>query len=641
MSVLLPSGYTQIEYIQSSGTQYIDTNIPAIQYYKVNIDFQWLSSGDQTIIGGNGGKTSVIYLGCNSSSNTSYYFNWSNSWIDIPNMVDNNRHQVEISLESGNITINRDNTNIYSSSDTLDGATTSSETLKIFCRTNLNNKWTGRIYDLKFYDLLNNSILINHFIPCIQDSDDAIGLYDIVNNQFYGNSGTGTFVAGPEIDWKDYYQEVQYIQSSGTQYIDTGIIPTVSPTNLKYIVKCNSESGYSSDNCILGARLAGGYAGSGYKLNLYDTVTEYQDIVTPSGSNVWSPALRDQEVVYEVQVKSGDTYYKENGVTKASHSTTGTTDTHNQSLYLMAMNQSGAQWFYHGKIYYLKIWDQDVFVQDLVPCYRKSDDKPGMYDIIAGQFLTNAGTGDFTVGPDVLPPKMYFGGTEVNDIYYNGNIVNDVYFNGVLVKEGSYVPPLIIFNDDFESYTVGAFPSSVYSIVYNGTGDANQKVISTTQRDGTTGNVLQLQGANNWAAQIRHTQTFDTNYRYIVFEIDVKFVNTGAFALGSSQASGQWSKNVCGVAYNASTGNLWATYNDTGTNLGVAYTSNVWVHFKIVLDRDNSKQYIYQDNVLLNPNGDTASSVIPEWVTLEAGNNGTNTGYYDNLNVYETNNINL
>jgi len=38
---------------------------------------------------------------------------------------------------------------------------------------------------------------------------------------------------------------------------------------------------------------------------------------------------------------------------------------------------------------------------DLVPCYRKSDNKPGMYDKVHNTFYTNVGTGDFTVGPDV------------------------------------------------------------------------------------------------------------------------------------------------------------------------------------------------------------------------------------------------
>ena len=36
--------------------------------------------------------------------------------------------------------------------------------------------------------------------PCIRKSDGAPGMYDIVNDVFYTNSGTGTFTTGPFID---------------------------------------------------------------------------------------------------------------------------------------------------------------------------------------------------------------------------------------------------------------------------------------------------------------------------------------------------------------------------------------------------------------------------------------------------------
>lgn len=37
----------------------------------------------------------------------------------------------------------------------------------------------------------------------------------------------------------------------------------------------------------------------------------------------------------------------------------------------------------------------------LIPCKRKSDNKPGMYDTINRRFLTNIGTGEFTCGPNI------------------------------------------------------------------------------------------------------------------------------------------------------------------------------------------------------------------------------------------------
>ena len=40
-------------------------------------------------------------------------------------------------------------------------------------------------------------------------------------------------------------------------------------------------------------------------------------------------------------------------------------------------------------------------IYDFIPCYRKSDNVAGMYDLVSEQFFTNVGTGEFIVGPNV------------------------------------------------------------------------------------------------------------------------------------------------------------------------------------------------------------------------------------------------
>lgn len=53
-------------------------------------------------------------------------------------------------------------------------------------------------------------------------------------------------------------------------------------------------------------------------------------------------------------------------------------------------------------IYAIKARDlNNSLALNLLPCYRKSDNKPGMYDLVSNTFFTNAGTGEFTVGPEV------------------------------------------------------------------------------------------------------------------------------------------------------------------------------------------------------------------------------------------------
>ena len=49
-----------------------------------------------------------------------------------------------------------------------------------------------------------------------------------------------------------------------------------------------------------------------------------------------------------------------------------------------------------GEIVYLKITDENgTVVRDMIPCYRKSDNKPGMFDLVNKQFYTSAGADDF------------------------------------------------------------------------------------------------------------------------------------------------------------------------------------------------------------------------------------------------------
>jgi len=50
------------------------------------------------------------------------------------------------------------------------------------------------------------------------------------------------------------------------------------------------------------------------------------------------------------------------------------------------------------KLYSFKIYENGELVRYMVPCYRKSDNVVGLYDIINSKFYTNSGTGEFIKG---------------------------------------------------------------------------------------------------------------------------------------------------------------------------------------------------------------------------------------------------
>jgi len=57
------------------------------------------------------------------------------------------------------------------------------------------------------------------------------------------------------------------------------------------------------------------------------------------------------------------------------------------------------------KLYSLVIEDSKRVLRNYVPCYRKTDNKPGLYDLQNGKFYPSSGTGTLTVGPDVEYPE--------------------------------------------------------------------------------------------------------------------------------------------------------------------------------------------------------------------------------------------
>ena len=53
------------------------------------------------------------------------------------------------------------------------------------------------------------------------------------------------------------------------------------------------------------------------------------------------------------------------------------------------------------KIYDCKIWVGNKLLRHFIPCYRKSDNVIGMYDVVNKVFYVNQGTGSFTKGPNI------------------------------------------------------------------------------------------------------------------------------------------------------------------------------------------------------------------------------------------------
>lgn len=176
----LPKGYTQVEYIQSTGTQYINTGISVPHAScKVILEFAPMEvTADNPFAG-------YMYPSWNWNTNLAFV---SSSKILIsavygPTVQRDVFYKFEYT--STYYRMNDGNAVITSAGNYTDGY---NNTLSYASGKYGKNK-------IKSYRLYNGDTLVRDFIPCINPSG-TVGMWDEVNGVFYGNSGSGSFIAG-------------------------------------------------------------------------------------------------------------------------------------------------------------------------------------------------------------------------------------------------------------------------------------------------------------------------------------------------------------------------------------------------------------------------------------------------------------
>lgn len=76
------------------------------------------------------------------------------------------------------------------------------------CNNNNGNRtspFSGKIKEVK---ITNGTNVIRNFIPCYRKSDNEVGLYDLVNDVFYTNQGTGSFTYGVDNSIKEVISDI-------------------------------------------------------------------------------------------------------------------------------------------------------------------------------------------------------------------------------------------------------------------------------------------------------------------------------------------------------------------------------------------------------------------------------------------------
>lgn len=191
------------------------------------------------------------------------------------------------------------------------------------------------------------------------------------------------------------YQEVEYIENTGTQYIITDLLFPKELENPKIEWGFMQIAVPSGDNMVFGY-----WSNGSIYFEVYNsTALSYASIGKNHYDRISNANLTKDMFIAGVMTK--ETMYL-NGYSYA----TNAEDTIDQSVRPMAIfawnSSSGRTYTNKGvRIYYLRFFDGNTKMADYVPCYRKSDGEIGMYDTVTKTFYTNSGTDTFLKGADI------------------------------------------------------------------------------------------------------------------------------------------------------------------------------------------------------------------------------------------------
>ena len=406
-SATLPSGYTELEYIESTGTQYIeDNNLTTPEFGTVELKigaFAGTSGWGSFRVGGWGDLNSAavdIALGGTTADSFLFNYGGDNHWFGSPvNLTDTNVVKFKFAPDIQKVWVNNE------LSITADNPVITSHDypFRLFKLNHSRYDCNSKIYYCKVYDGSDN--LSREYIPAKRNSDGAIGMYDTVTNTFFENAGTGTFIAGPVVET---YTELEYIDID-SDYIDTELyLHTDQSTNyypnIHYTIMPLRRGTTTADG-YLGARTPGVEAGKGVLLgsNASISFVDYFDGDRYSGgegTNVQLNTKYTLDIVNKVMTLKEAT----NNTTLLSHTFGDSTRSITKSLTLNALNVSGTGdlLIYDDK---LRIYDFEVEgMAHMIPAKRDSDNVIGMYDTVRNKFYTTAGSGTITAGPAVAQP---------------------------------------------------------------------------------------------------------------------------------------------------------------------------------------------------------------------------------------------
>lgn len=262
--------------------------------------------------------------------------------------------------------------------------------------------FTGYVDDYRVYHtLLSNADIQELYKTKAYITDQG----DIISGKFVEDKAEAIVTEKSTFECSEVYEEIdsayerlEYIESTGTQYINTGISGN---TVLRKIETYHYLTTSKTSQILFG--------NNQYYLfyREWDTTRPYYGVYVPGSGYVQTSILMSPGYTYSyVELRPDGTLeflVDKDGVTQVK---TGThTNTYNNAYnhYLFGYNNNGPMGYdVPCRMYMFRVYgENNVLIRDFIPCKRKSDNVLGLFDSVNKVFYTNAGSGTFGAGPSI------------------------------------------------------------------------------------------------------------------------------------------------------------------------------------------------------------------------------------------------
>jgi len=248
--------------------------------------------------------------------------------------------------------------------------------------------------DINNVDISNLSKTLKNVIKKIDNKSDNYRIIAEFNN---GECATITFGFDIEIPNSIYdntgnrYTVVEYLESTGTQYIDTGIYP-------KSTTKVVFDFAFTGPNISGFKYSANGWGSSNsqeaFMWGFYDNyfMSWVSKNWTYLSTGVKFDMNRHVFTLENKMQKFDNVVYGNTGI--------GNTALSGETMYIFATHAEWAEQIYvpcQEKVYYTKIYDGDNLVRDYIPVIDTSN-RPCLFDKVGKECYYNQGTGEFLYG---------------------------------------------------------------------------------------------------------------------------------------------------------------------------------------------------------------------------------------------------